>query len=103
MKNIMIILLSGLYFCGCSHKEGRAIDLVVAGKEINWGRGVVLHIAKRHGTSVEGVQLLVPIAPFDGQKLSITADSGTLSQGSDVSSTDDDCVKITLRNPKGMN
>ena len=101
MKNTLIIFLSGLLLCGCSHRESSAIDRVVAGKDIDWGRGVVLHIAKRDGASVEGIQLLVPRS--DGQKGLITADTGTLTAGSDVSSTDDDCVQITLLNPKGVN
>jgi hypothetical protein len=32
----------------------------------------------------------------------ITADTGSLTPGSDVSSTDDNCVRITLYNPKGL-
>lgn len=101
MKNTLIIFLSGILLCGCSHKATRAIDLVVVGKDVDWGRGVVLHIAKRNGTSVEGIQLLFPRS--DGQKGLITADSGTLTAGSDVSAKDDDCVQITLLNPKGVN
>ena len=98
MKNTLFIVLSGLLLCGCSHKqaasESRAIDLVVAGKDVAWGRGAVLHIAKRDGTSVEGVQLLLPRS--DGQKGMITADTGTLAPGSDVDAADDSCVQITL-------
>ena len=64
MKNTLAVLLSGLLLCGCSHKqaagESRAIDLIVAGKDVAWGRGAVLHIAKRDGSSVEGVRLLLP-------------------------------------------
>ena len=104
MKNTLTFLLAGLLLCGCSHKqaasETRAIDLVVAGKDVAWGRGAVLHIAKRDGTSVEGVQLLLPRS--DGQKGMITADTGTLAPGSDVSATDDSCVQITLHNTQGV-
>ena len=100
MKNTLMIFLSGLILCGCSHKESQAIDLVVVGKDVAWGRGVVLHIAKRDGTSVEGIQLLVPRS--DGQKGLITADAGTLAAGSDESATDPSCVQITLLNPKGV-
>ena len=102
MKNTLIIFLSGLLLCGCSHKASRAIDLVVAGKDVDWGRGVVLHVAKRDGTSVEGIQILVPVQHSDGKKGLITADTGILTAGSDVSPTDDDCVQITLLNPKGV-
>jgi hypothetical protein len=104
MKYTLIILLSGLLLCGCSHKQaasaGRAIDLVVAGKDVAWGRGAVLHVTKRDGTSVEGVQLLLPRS--DGQKGMITADTGTLAPGSDVSATDDSCVQITLHDAQGV-
>jgi hypothetical protein len=101
MKNTLIIFLSGLLLCSCSHKADRAIDLVVAGKDIDWSRGVLLHVAKRDAMTVENIQLLVPLS--NGHKGLITADTGTLAAGSDVSSTDDDCVQITLLNPKGVN
>lgn len=104
VKYTLTVLLLGLLLCGCSHKqaasESRAIDLVEAGKNVAWGRGVVLHIAKRDGTSVEGVQLLLPRS--DGQKGMITADTGTLAPGSDVSAAEDCCVPNTLRNAKGV-
>jgi hypothetical protein len=102
MKYMLTIFLSGLLLCGCSHKESRAIDLVVAGKDINWGRGVILHVAKRDGTSVEGIQLLVPLQHSDGKNALITADTGILTAGSNESPTDEDCVQITLLNPKGV-
>lgn len=106
MKTALTIILSGLLLFGCSRKHATskspAIDLVVAGKDIDWGRGVVLHVAKRDGTNVEGIQLLVPVQHSNGQKGMITADTGSLTPGSDVSSTDDNCVRITLYNPKGL-
>jgi len=80
--------------------ETRAIDLVVAGKDVAWGRGAILHIAKRDGTSVVGVELFLPRS--DGQKGMITADTGTLAPGSDESPTDDSCVQITLHNAQGV-
>ena len=105
MKNTLIVILLGSLVCGCSQKQASlsstpAIDLVVAGKDVAWGRGAVLHVAKRDGTSVEGIQLLLPRP--DGQKGMITADAGTLAPGSDVSSTDDSCVQITLHNAQGI-
>jgi hypothetical protein len=104
MKNTLTIILSGLLLCGCSQKQTtsapRAIDRVEAGKDVPWARGVVLHIAKRDGTTVEGVQLQLPRS--DGQIGTITAETGSLAPGSDISSTDDSCVRITLHNPKGV-
>jgi hypothetical protein len=105
MKKITTIAFLGLFLCGCSHKQTAsdrpAIDQVVAGKNMEWGRDVVLHVEKRAGTNVEGVRLILPRA--DGQKGVITAETGTLIAGSDLSSTDSDCVRITLYNPKGVN
>ncbi|MDR3413483.1 MAG: hypothetical protein P4L87_21430 [Formivibrio sp.] len=104
MKITLVVLLSGLLLYGCSNKqaasESRAIDLVVAGKDVTWGRGAVLHIAKRDGSSVEGVQLLLPRS--DGQNGMITADTATLVPGSDLNASDDSCVQITLHNAQGV-
>jgi hypothetical protein len=104
MKNTLTIILSGLLLCGCSQKQassaGPAIDLVQAGKDISWRDGYVLHITKRDGTSLEGIQIISTAA--DGQKTITTADTGTLTPGSVENAADDSAVRITLRNAKSV-
>ena len=99
MKNTLTVLLSGLLLCGCSQKQASsarpAIDLVEAGKDIAWRDGSVLHITKRDGTSLEGIQI-IKTTP-DGQRTTLTADTGTLSPGSVENAADDGSVKITLK------
>jgi hypothetical protein len=103
MKNTLIVLLSGLLVCSCSQKQassaGPAIDLLQAGKDITAFSGSVIHITKRDGTSLEGIQITSTGA--DGQKTTITADTGTLSPGSIEDATDSNSVKLTLHNAHG--
>jgi hypothetical protein len=104
MKNTLLILLSGLVLCGCSKKP--AVELVVAGKNITWRDGVVLHVTKRDGTSLEGVQITtIQIAavaangkPMTSASNTITADTATLSPGSVEDAADRNSVQITLHN-----
>jgi uncharacterized lipoprotein YajG len=80
MKITLTILLSGLLLCGCSQKQASsansAIDLVQAGKDTVRPDGTVIHVTKRDGTSIEGVQITKTFA--DGQKSTISADTGTV-------------------------
>ena len=105
MKNTLIVLLSGLLLCGCSQKQvssaGSAIDLVQAGKDITAFSGSVIRITKRDGTSLKGIQIISTGA--DGQKTTITADTGTLTQGSVENAADNSCVRFTLHNAKSQN
>jgi uncharacterized protein YcfL len=78
MKDTFTILLSGLLLCGCSQKQASsAIDRIQAGKDTTFGDSVVLHVAKRDGTSLEGVSISAKLP--NGQTQTITADTATLS------------------------
>jgi uncharacterized lipoprotein YajG len=81
MKNTLTILLSGLLLCGCSQKQGSssgsAIDRIQAGQDTAFGDSVVLHVAKRDGTSLEGVSISAKLP--NGQTQTLTADTATLS------------------------
>jgi hypothetical protein len=94
MKIALLIVISGLAFCGCSQKtdpaKGPALAAVVAGQDSIWADGLVLHVAKRDGNALEGI-LVVRTAPT-GQKTTIIAEKGTLSEGPDRNS-----VKLTLQ------
>jgi hypothetical protein len=94
MKPILAILLSSILVCGCSKKPiptaQSAIALVEAGKDVTLG-GLVLHVAKRDGSFIEGIRIARKEA--DGKETTILADTGTLSQGSDQST-----VRIVLNN-----
>jgi hypothetical protein len=89
----LTILLSGLAFCGCSHKHDAAtrpaIELVQAGQDVTWADGSVLHVVKRDGSSLEGIQIVR--TTLNGQPTMIVAGKGTISKGAD-----DNSVKITL-------
>ncbi|MCX6922156.1 MAG: hypothetical protein NT154_02885, partial [Verrucomicrobia bacterium] len=92
LRITFIILLSGLAFCGCSKKaasKGSAIDRVQAGQEVAWADGYVLTVAKREGSSLEGVRIVNTLP--DGQTRTIFAEKGTISPGDDANS-----VKIAL-------
>ena len=93
MRITLIILLSGLAVCGCSHKHDAAtrsaIEMVQSGQDTSWADGYVLHVVKRDGSSLEGI-LIERTAP-NGQKVTIMADKGTVSEGADHNS-----VRIAL-------
>jgi hypothetical protein len=69
---------------------------VQAGKDVIWYNGLVLHVTKRDGDSIEVIRLVSKTA--DGQETSITADTGTLLAGSVENPADIHSVRITLRN-----
>ena len=100
MKNTLTIMLSGSLLCACSQKQATSVrpatDLVEAGKDITSFGGCVIHVTKRDGTSLEGVKITTTGA--DGQKTTVTADTGTLSPGSFEDATDNNSVKLILHN-----
>jgi hypothetical protein len=102
MKTAFTIILSGLFLCGCSPKQAAsssrpAIDLVEPGKDIVWRDGYVLHVMKRDGASLEGIQISVN-SP-SGQT-TMSADTGTVSPVVEGNVTNDSSVVITLHDAK---
>ncbi|EEF62002.1 hypothetical protein [Pedosphaera parvula] len=110
-KYISLIILASfaIVLAGCSKHSPtasapRAIDLVQAGKDIQFSGGYVLHVAKREGNSLEGIHVLV--TPSDGQTKEITADTGTIKSGVDIKSgvvdgnNFENQITITLHNAK---
>jgi hypothetical protein len=89
MKNTLLILLSGLLLCGCSKMPASsahpASDRIVAGTDVAWNDGIVLHVTKRDGTSLEGIRVVHTDA--SGQVTTITADKGTVELGSTTTTT----------------
>ena len=81
LKIAITILLSCLVICGCSQKQPTsarpAIDLVEAGKDISWRDGYILHVDKRDGAFLEGIQISRETP--EGQKVILTAETGTVS------------------------
>lgn len=81
MKSVFSIILSVLLLCGCSQKHTAVVDQsvdIVAGKDIVV-RDYVVSVSRRDGNSIEGVRI-VQREP-DGKETTITADTGTLTQG----------------------
>ena len=76
-----------------------AIDLVQAGKNIEFPGGYVLRVAKREGDSLEGIHLLAP--PTDGQAREITAGEGTIKSGAEGNNFENQ-ITITLRDAKTL-
>jgi hypothetical protein len=92
MKNTFIKLLSGLLLCGCAHQQaaaaGSAADLVQAGKDLVRPDGSVIHVTKRVGSSIEGIQI-------SKKDITITAETGTVQQGHDKNT-----VRLILNHTK---
>jgi hypothetical protein len=107
MKYTLTIILSGLFLCGCSQKQATpakqaapsypALNQIEDGKDGIWGR-YVLHVAKRDGASLEGVQISDTLS--DGQKETITADAGTVQPVVSAWVTNNSAVTVYLRNAK---
>jgi hypothetical protein len=95
MKTRLAVLLSGLLLCGYAGQQaslaGPAIDRVQAGKDTAWRGGYLLHVAKRDGATLEGIQIATT-------NTVITADSGTVSMGSLENTTDASSMTLTLNN-----
>ena len=102
MRNMLTVLLSGLFLCGCcsqrqASQPAPAIDRVQSGSDTAWDHGeYVLHVTKRDGSSIQGVKIVAK-AP-DGLETTITADKGTVSEGSDPH-----FIKIILYDGKSQN
>jgi hypothetical protein len=81
MRYAFIILLLGATFCGCSKKQATtslpAADLIVAGEDIHWHDGIVLHVTKRDGDLIDGIRLVF------STETTITADKGTIKRRSE--------------------
>jgi RNA polymerase sigma factor (sigma-70 family) len=59
-------------------KQTSAFDLVVSGSDTKWADGSVLHVSKRDGISIQGVQIK---QKFRGGEIRImTADTGTIQK-----------------------
>ena len=85
MKTTFTFLLLGALLCGCSKKHAAlpsgppARDLVVAGKDVAWSDGYILHVAKRDGDLLEGIHVVHKDA--SGKVATITADAGSIQPG----------------------
>jgi uncharacterized lipoprotein YajG len=102
MKITFTILLSGLLFCGCSHKQatlaGSAIDRIQTGTDTTWAGGHVLHVTQRDGSSLRGIQMIHNGG--DGVKITYTADVGTVSPGKLQDPAATNFVTIVIHNAK---
>jgi len=86
MRKYLVIALLALLIGGCSHKAGSGaqalLDQIVPGQDSTWAGGYVLHVAKREGANVEGIQLIQTTG--DGQVTTISAEKGTVGLGEDA-------------------
>jgi len=81
MRTLLSFFCSTLLLCGCSQRHTAYLDAtvdVVAGKDIVLP-DCVLNVKKREGNSLAGVRILR--REPDGSKTTITADSGTITEG----------------------
>ena len=112
MKTTLIVLLSGLLFCGCSKKQAtpaspafdqkqatqstQAIDLVKSDSNVGWSDGYNLTVTKRDGDSIEGLSVLQHLP--NGEAVAMQAAKATVMPGSIENSNDESCVTIKLFN-----
>ena len=81
---LVVLALFVMLLAGCSKplpmaSTHRAIDLVQAGKDTEFGDGFVVYVTKREGSSLEGIHVHFPHS--DGPASDITADTGTIEPG----------------------
>jgi len=101
---LQIVLASvAVVLAGCSKHSPTAsiisaIDLVQAGKDIEFDGDYLLHVTKREGSSLENIRILVTTP--DGQVREITAETGTIRSGTPENSNLENQVTITLHNAK---
>ena len=106
-QSISLIVLASLtmLLVGCSTPSPSAstrpaIDLVQAGKDIEFGGGSVLHVTKREGNALEGIHVLVRQPGVQDQE--IAAETGTIKSGTPEHSNFENQVTITLHDAKIM-
>ena len=106
-KSIPLIVLASftMMLAGCSMysptaSTHRAIDLVQAGKDVEFGDGSVVHVTKREGSSLEGIHVHFPNP--NGPASEITADTGTIEPGTPENSNFVNQVTIWLHNAKNV-
>ncbi len=84
MKATLLLIFLCLYVVGCSREGGAAsgslFEQLEAGKDLSFGC-YVLHVNKCTGNSVQGIQMVRRYR--GGQTETVTAKSGTLSEGPD--------------------
>jgi hypothetical protein len=107
-KSISLIVLASftMMLAGCSKHSPTAstrpvipaIDLVQAGTNTIWAAGFTLHVAKREGQAIEGVQMIS--SHLDGRKDIYTADSGTVSPGNSKGDDPEHFIKIVIYGAK---
>jgi hypothetical protein len=81
---LITLALFTVEFTGCAGDSPPAstrpaIDLVQAGKDIEFPGGYIVHVTKRDGSSLEGIHIHFPHP--DGPASEITADTGTIKSG----------------------
>jgi uncharacterized protein GlcG (DUF336 family) len=95
MKNTFIILLLGWLACVGAQQTasaaGSAVDLVQPGKDLVRADGTVIHVTKRDGSTIEGIQ----ISKTWSSKLVITADTGLVQAEKDPNK-----VRLIMYNAK---
>jgi len=97
MKTTHLIVLAALFLCDCaqprvSSAAGSAVDLVQAGQDLVRPDGTVIHVTKRSGSSIEGIQIVKANGPI---KFTTTADTGTVQ-----AERDSDKIRIILYHAK---
>jgi hypothetical protein len=104
-QSISLIVLVSLtmVLVGCSTRSPTAskrpaIDLVEAGKDIEFGGGSVLHVTKREGSALEGIRILVRQPGV--QDAEVAAETGTIKSGTPEHSNFENQVTITLHDAK---
>jgi hypothetical protein len=104
-KYILLIILASftVIIAGCAEHSptasaSPAIDLVQAGKDIEFAGGYVLHVTKREGSSLEGIHILA--TPPNGQASEITAETGTIKPGTPEHPNFENQLTMTLHNAK---
>ncbi len=106
MKNTLTIILSGLILLrmlGRSrhHRLGQPLTSSKLASDISWRDGYVLHVTKRDGTSIEGIQIITTTA--DGQKADhYRRHWHTYVPGSVENAADDSNVRIILHNAQSQ-
>lgn len=90
--SLIALALFTVELSGCAGRSPNAsthpaIDLVQAGKDIEFPGGYIVHVTKREGSSLEGIHIHFPHP--DGLASEITADTGTIKSGIPDASDDE--------------
>jgi hypothetical protein len=102
-KSLIVLVSLTMVLVGCSTpsptaSKRPAIDLVQAGRDVEFALGSVVHVREREGSALQGIHIVLRRPGVQDEE--ITAETGTIKSGTPENSNFINQVTITLHDAK---